>query len=160
MSKADTSLPIDHVVDGLYIGGYAALRHADQLRAANITHVLKLYEGLPRLPADFVTLENPIADDRPIPPTSLRAGLEFMRVHLAAKQRVLVLCSSGASRSAAFVIAYLLEGGADLRLAYMQVVRAHPDTELSVPVWQSLLTIYGAPYSLIDVERWAAGIDR
>lgn len=153
-SMTENPLPFDHVIDGIYIAGWRAVKAAPALRAAGIRHVLKLYEDIPYLPADFNTFENALDDGEFITQPLLQRGVGFIKEQVQAGNAVLVMCGAGMSRSATFVLAYLLETGHDLHAAYRLLRRAHPETEPHPRMWQSLITHYGLNSTLDDILNW------
>jgi dual specificity phosphatase 12 len=154
MSDLPETLPIDHVVDGVYISGWRATNHKDELRQAGITHVLKLYEDIPHFPDDFTTFENPLDDGVFVPADMMRRGVQFITEQVEAGNRVLVMCTAGISRSATFVLAYMIERGWDLHDAYRALHVAHPIALPHPEMWRSLLTHYDVPYTLKDAWEW------
>lgn len=148
------ALPFDHAADGIYIGGYQAIRFADALRAMSIRTVLKLYAGLPHFPADFNTLDHPTTDNELIPAAALQRGVDFISEQVRAVQPLLVMCSTGSSRSATFILAYQLAQGRDLHESFHTLRRAHPATELHPAMWLSLITHYKLAYTLAQVQGW------
>ena len=145
---------IDHVVNGVYIGGYRATHHADELARRNIRHVLKLYADEPYFPAGFTTLTCAIEDGIPIAPETFQRGVKFINEQTTTGHLVLVMCGAGISRSATFVLAYMVEAGFDLHAAYMLLREAHPAAAPHPNLWVSLFTYYGLNYSLKDSIAW------
>jgi protein-tyrosine phosphatase len=135
-------LPVDHVLDGGYIGSYRATMFADQLRHAGITNVLKLYEDIPYFPADFCTLENALEDGEFIPTSTLKRGVQFILDHVDVGEPVLVVCGAGISRSSTFVLAYLLERSYNLHNAFHLLRENHPAAMPHPQMWLSLITHY------------------
>ncbi len=151
---SESTLPFDHVIDGIYISGWRAIQYIPALRAAGIVHVLKLYPDHPYFPADFHTFENALEDGEFIDAPLLKHGVSFIKEQVQATRPVLVMCSAGISRSSTFVLAYLLEKGHDLPDAYRLLKRAHPDAEPHPRMWQSLITHYRLDYTLDDAWEW------
>lgn len=147
-------LLIDHVVDGIYISGWRATLHADYLWEAGLTHVLKLYHGVPHFPDHFHTLENALEDGEFIPAETLRQGVDFVLEHINAGQPVLVMCGAGISRSASFVLAALVRRGYDLRDAYTLLRQKHPQATPHPELWRSLIEHYGLNYTVKDAMEW------
>lgn len=146
---------LDHIVDGIYVSGWRAIQHTDALRAAGIISVLKLADHIPgSFPADFIVLDNPLDDSAFVPLSVLKRGTGFIQQQVQAGRPVLVMCMEGVSRSATFIMAYLIECGHDLPDAYRLVRRAHPETEPPPPMWQSLITHYRLAYTIEDTWRW------
>jgi protein-tyrosine phosphatase len=154
----DTSpLPVNHIQDGVYISGYRATEYAPRLRAAGITNVLKLYEDIPYFPTDFVTFENPLNDGEPVAPEALRRGTDFILNCVLEEEAVLVMCVAGISRSATFVLSYLLRRGHDLRDAYRLLKAGRPQASPHPKLWLSLIAHYQLKYTLEDVISWDRG---
>ncbi len=155
MTGAEKSLRLDHVVDGIYISGWRAIQHTDALRAAGITSVLKLADHIPgSFPADFTVLDTLLVDDSFVPLPTLQRGVSFIQQQVQADRPILVMCMEGMSRSATFIMAYLIERGDDLPDAYRRLRRAHVDTEPHPRMWQSLITHYRLAYTIEDTWRW------
>lgn len=145
---------LDHVIDGVYIAGFRALYNLDMMKSERIYHVLKLYEYEPFWPQPFRVLELPVMDGEPLPLPRLARGVRFVQGCVARQERVLVQCGAGISRSATFVLAYLLERGMDLHDAYLLLQRKHPAASPAPALWQSLIDHYGLPYTILDVIDW------
>ena len=155
MTDVPSGFPMAAVGDGLYVAGYAILRHADGLRKAGIRTALKLYAGLPGLPADFKVLENPVSDGEQMTLESLQQGVSFIREQVRNSQPLLLMCSSGISRSVTFALAYRVAEGNDLHAAFEAIRRVHPDAEPTPAMWQSLITHYHLAYTLQDTWAWS-----
>lgn len=160
MAELPASVPVDQVVDGLYIGGWRSTLHADELRAAGITHVLKLYQFIPHFPADFSICENPVEDGEPLPLAVLRRGVDFVLGCLDSGQPVLVMCGAGISRSAVFVLAVLVERRTDLREAFRLLRERHMEATPHPQLWASLIEHYGLAYTVDDAMDWMRHFSR
>ncbi len=149
---------VDHVLDGVYIGGARAYDYISALRAAGINRVLKLYFDVPDLPeqwpGDFVVCYNPLHDGEPIDQECLRRGVAFVKEQVDAGRPALVMCAAGISRSSTFVLAYLVERGHDLHDAWQLLSEHHPQAGPLWQMWLSLLAYYMLPYSLEEVINW------
>lgn len=149
------TMAVDRVVEGLYIGGVAAVHHAAALREAGITHVLKLSTADQGWPDDFTVFDNALPDSEFVPLEQLRRGVAFIREQRQAGRNVLVACHAGVSRSSTFVLAYLLEAlGYDLREAWQHLHAQHPIAWPMPQMWESLLMHYHQPYTMADVREW------
>ncbi len=161
----------DHVIDGVFIGGFRTTKQAAELREAGITRILKLYEsgswqenliarsGRPVCkqtdwPEDFLVCDNVLQDGQPIPPEVLRRGVDFIKAQVAESKPVLVVCGAGISRSSTFVLAYLLERGYSLPDAYALLARQHHVADPHPEMWGSLFAYYNLKYDLEDVWDW------
>jgi hypothetical protein len=102
-------LPYYKVIDDLYMAGAGSINAIDQLRLDGIRSVLKLYDGEPEWPSDFAVCDNAINDGVFIPKDVLDYGVTFVRDAIETDRPVLVVCGLGISRSATFVLAYLVE---------------------------------------------------
>ena len=155
MFEVPRLVPIDHVIDGVYISGWQATQHADYLRQMEITNVLKLYNELARtFPPDLNVFEHPVPDGAFLSQEDFQRGVEFVRTHCEAGQRVLVACAMGISRSSTFVLAYLLESGHSLKDAFMLLRRQHPGANPHPTLWLSLITRYELDCSLNEIFGW------
>jgi hypothetical protein len=151
---SDTPTIIDHVVDGVYIGGWRATKFPIELRASHVVHVLKLYPDEPLWPGDFTVLEHSIEDGAPISATQMQIGVEFISRNIDDGKRVLVQCGAGISRSSTFVLAYLLARDYDLRTAWALLRDCHPLANPHPQLWESLIANYGLRYTLQEVMHW------
>lgn len=143
-------LPVDHVVDGIYISGWRATLYQDHLRAAGIINVLKLFEDIPYFSDDFNTFENPLEDGEVIPPGVLKRGVDFVTGHVDAGERVLVMCGAGISRSATFVLASMLKRGWEIRAAFKHLRAQHYEATPHPAMWRSLIVEYELDLTLGD----------
>jgi len=150
---------IGEVTPSVFIGGAGLVQHCAWLRAAGITHILKLYFDEPEWPDDFTVLDLPMDDGVFIEADTLRQGVDFIHVAVGARRRVLVVCGLGISRSATFVLAYLLEQGYDLHEAFHLLHTARPQAWPMRRLWESLIVHYQAPYTLEEIERWLSEKD-
>ncbi len=144
----------DYVVDGVYIGGASAIYSVDALREAGVNAVLKLYPNLPEWPADFEICENAVTDGEYIPPEVMQRGVDFIKGRVAEGKPVLVVCAQGISRSATFVLAYLLERGYTLPDGFFFLSKQHTYTNPDPELWYSLIMNYNLNYSMDDVWAW------
>lgn len=154
MDDLPKALGIDHVVDQIYISGWRATQYGDYLRQAGITHVLKLYEGIPSFPPDFNVCENPVDDGEFLALEPLQRGVTFVLEQVDAGRPVLVMCGAGISRSSTFVLATLVQRGYDLRDAFFLLREKHLEATPHPYLWLSLITHYSLPYKLPEVLEW------
>jgi hypothetical protein len=151
---------IDHVIDGVYISGVrqAGMQIAT-LRDAGIVHILKLYppQGTWPWTSDFTVCDNPVNDQYEISPLQLRFGLDFITDQVAASHKVLVCCEHGISRSATFVLAYLLERGYSLHDAWILLRERHNRASPDRALWETLLTHYNLNDTIEEVYEWYKG---
>lgn len=147
---------VGQVTDQVFIAGARAIYSVPELQSAGITHILKLYFDDPEWPEVFTILDHPLDDGVFIPRETLRQGLAFIRTAVGAGQKVLVVCGLGASRSSTFVLAYLLEQGYNLEDAFRLLRSVRPQAWPARDLWTTLLTHYQAPYTLEQIEAWAA----
>lgn len=145
---------VDYVADGVYISSARAQNAVGAIRRAGIQHVLKLYFYEPHWPDDFTVCEMPIVDGEFIRHENIERGVGFIREQVDAERRVLVQCGAGISRSATFVLAYLIESGRELPDAFTLLKQQHPIASPLPAMWQSLLTYYDLPYDMGDVYSW------
>lgn len=147
---------VGQVTESVFIGGARAYGSIMALREAGVTHVLKLYFDDPYWPEPFTVFEHPLEDGVFIPVETLRQGLTFIQAGVEAGGKVLVCCQLGSSRSATFVLAHLLEQGWDLRESFRRVRAVRPMAWPARALWETLLTHYPGPYTLAEIEAWAA----
>ncbi len=150
MDELPNVLPVDHVVDGIYISGWRATLYLDHLREAKITNVLKLFSDQPHFPADFNVYTNALADGEMIPPGTLKRGVDFVTGRVEEGARVLVMCGAGISRSATFVLASMLERGWEIRPAFKLLREQHYEATPHPAMWRSLIVEYELDLTLGD----------
>jgi protein-tyrosine phosphatase len=150
-------LNVDHVVDGVYISGVrqAGLK-VPALLEAGIVHVLKLYPpaGSWPWPAEFTVCDNPISDRLEIAQPQLRVGVDFVADQVAAARPVLVCCEYGISRSATFVLAYLVERGYSLHDAWKLLRERHNHASPDQALWGSLIKHYHLNHTIDEIYGW------
>jgi len=100
----------DKVMDKLYISSYEAVQNKKLLQCLKISHIVNLTVKRSCFPTDFSYLSFNIVDC----PTQdligiLPASVEFIKKGIKEGTGVLVHCIAGTSRSAAVVIAYLMQ---------------------------------------------------
>lgn len=145
---------ITHIQDGVYIGRVRAHQEQVRLQAAGIRHILKLYEAAPYWPDSFVVCDNEVEDGVLIQNDKLVHGVAFLQEQVAMGKPVVSICGAGMSRSVTFVLAYLLETGLDLRLAWELVATQHPSAQPAPQMWQTLIDHYQLPYEIRECIRW------
>lgn len=150
----DPIVPVNHVLNGVYISGFRATEYPRELRRAAIYCVLKLYDGSPTFPPDFDVLDNALDDGEPITKSKMQRGVAYINEQVKAGNRVLVMCGAGISRSATFVLAYLLENGYDLHQAFDLLRGARPQVDPHPVLWQSLIDNYGLKVTLDQIMDW------
>lgn len=142
------------IVDGIYIGGTSSFNNIGDLRKKGITHVLQLcFEGAD-WPEDFTVCHHPVDDGVFLRAEDLEHGMRFMREALANGHKVLVMCGVGISRSTAFVLAYMVQAGHDLREAIDLIRMWRPQAWPAKALWESLIVNYKLPYTLEEIENW------
>ncbi|MCZ7542662.1 MAG: dual specificity protein phosphatase family protein [Anaerolineae bacterium] len=148
-------MAVDQVVEGIYIGGAPAVDHADALRAAGVTRVLKLSTLEQAWPDDFVVFDNALNDSEFVPLDMLQRGVAFVRAQREAGHSVLIACHAGVSRSSTFVMAYLMDAlGYDLREAWARLSAQHGAAWPMPQMWESLLAHFDHGYQMDDVHAW------
>jgi protein-tyrosine phosphatase len=148
-----------HLVDqGIYISNIEALQNPARVRELGIEAVLRVDNHDRRQgqwPPDFILCDLPLRDGHAIAPDQLAAATRFICQQVQADRRVLVHCQEGISRSAAMVLAYLIEyGGLTLAEAARLVVLKHPMAEPHPTLLASLVEIYDLPYAVEQVHDW------
>jgi hypothetical protein len=132
---------MDPIRSWLYIGKYRETCDDSLLRAHRIQAMLQLAELVEQ--PGIASLYLPVEDLEPIPVAMLRKGIDFVRDHERQGHRVLIACGAGINRSTAFVVGVLKEvEGLDLRSAFHDVKRRHPEAMPHRPVWESLCAHY------------------
>ena len=154
MSTNNANHVANHVIDGLYIGGARLIYRVDELRAAGVTSILKLYESEPSWPSDFTVCNNELPDGVFIPRETLDRGVKFIDAMMSEGKPVLVLCGAGISRSSTFVLAYLLKRGYKLPDAWRLLKDRHREADPLPEMWKSLIEHFDLNYSVEDVLDW------
>lgn len=152
-----TLYPYNHVVNGLYIGGWHAVEQAQAIASEGIHYILKLYRDEPYFPPPFHTLDLPLADGEYIPSPVLERGTQFILQHNRGDDKILVMCSAGISRSSTFVLSALVAQGYQLPDAFRLLRQARPIVEPHPALWLSLIEHYRLPYTMQDVGQWVCG---
>jgi protein-tyrosine phosphatase len=147
---------IDHVIGSVYISGANdAYPQAELLQQAGIRHILKLYNNDPHWPTPFTVCDHTIRDRAAVSLDQLQRGVAFIDDCQQQNQPVLVACRYGISRSSTFVLAYLVSiCGYDLADAWHLLLQHHPRAYPAYELWQSLITHYHLPYTMMDIARW------
>ncbi|RHY91157.1 hypothetical protein DYB37_007009 [Aphanomyces astaci] len=133
LDEAVGSFAVQHditkVLDGLYVGGRGIADDLLAMQSLAITHVVNCTQDIPCYYDDSLEyLRVPLTDD---PDTAIEAHFEivvkFIRMYNDARemgQTCLVHCSRGMSRSATFVLVYLVERHDMSVLEALQYTRA------------------------------------
>ncbi|OMJ86905.1 hypothetical protein SteCoe_11454 [Stentor coeruleus] len=107
----DSAIPMHEIEPGLYLGSLDAAKNYQLLKDNNITHVLAIldtfrymqnFEGI-----RYHQIELPDSTQAALVP-HLPGALSFIAQARRSNQNVLVHCAAGVSRSASFVIAYIM----------------------------------------------------
>eukprot|EP00049_Salpingoeca_infusionum_P007413 m.120424 g.120424 ORF g.120424 m.120424 type:complete len:424 (-) comp13688_c0_seq3:271-1542(-) len=117
------TLPMSCIMENLYLGAARDAESLETLRANNITHVLNLTRDVPNF---FASKQNISYQQIPIEdgfqqniPQYFSLAFEFIDMARSRGEGILVHCKAGISRSAAFVIAYVMQHkGVSLDEAY------------------------------------------
>src|SRR5947207_8004558 len=102
------------ITESIALGGWYDAVDTPGLQREGIAAVLQIHD--PEAPPDDfpwaeAALTLGVADGRPLREETLRRGVDFIREQQASGRKLLVACSAGRSRSAAFLAAYLHEEG-------------------------------------------------
>jgi protein-tyrosine phosphatase len=125
----------------LHVGKYRDTLDPDRLRQYGIDAMLQLAEAVEQPGVSSLYL--PMEDGRPIPPESLRQGVDFALTKRAQRHTVLIACGAGISRSVALAIAVLKEAeGLPLFEAWLEVKKRHPEAMPHLALWESLTLYY------------------
>ena len=102
---------IARIADNVYMSNYFAAKCHAKLAAVGITHILMCAQELPHALAndERLTYESLKLADNPGAQLPLAKALAFIASSHAAGERVLCHCAAGGSRSAAVVIAWLMQ---------------------------------------------------
>lgn len=138
--------------DWLFISSYALASNTEYIQKEDFDAMLQLYRpiDIPGVQSQFLEM----TDGKPISTADIEAGINFVRDHHAAQEKVLVTCGAGISRSVTMTIAALkaIEGG-DLEHTYRDVRKRHPDAMPDQVHWDSIATYFGEKVPFWDM--WA-----
>jgi atypical dual specificity phosphatase len=128
----------DWIDDTVLLGALPLRRHVAELQAAGIGAVVNTcreWRGNTEAyrAAGIEELYVPITDFTPPPLEDIRAGVAFIRKHIAAGRKVYVHCKAGRGRSATIVLCYLVTKGLTLEQgqALLLQKRAHVNRRLA-----------------------------
>ena len=120
----------------LLLGKYQDTFNLPQLQAQSIGAMLQFAEPVEQ--PGITTLYLPLEDGYPVPEDIFRQGLAFILTHYQQKNKVLISCGAGISRSVAFVVAALKETEQmPLLEAYQTVLNVHSKALPHPAIWQS-----------------------
>lgn len=145
---------VTEVRNGLYIGGAGAVTIAKDLADAGITRILKLYWDDPQWPEPFIVADMAMDDGVFLERARIDEGVTFIREAISGNGSALVVCGLGISRSATFVLAYLIDQGMDLKSAFLLLRSARPAAWPMRNLWRSLIAAYDLPVTLEEIETW------
>jgi protein-tyrosine phosphatase len=132
--KKDSKLPrgMSEIIEGsLFLGSGIDANDRNQMKSKNITHILnvcKEWQTNHKLPYE-VKVKHLLLEDveHQVIHDEFDSSFEFINAALQEEKRVLVHCAVGKSRSASFVIAYLMKSrGFSLKQAYDHVFERRP----------------------------------
>lgn len=112
--------PMHQITDYIYIGNRTALYDQKQLKAEGISKILQLldFQINPDPEYDFLFIQTSDSEQQNLG-LVLPMALRFIHQAALNRQRVLVHCNAGVSRSGSIVIAYLM---ACLRIPFKQAL--------------------------------------
>ena len=153
---------IARIADNVYLSNYFAAKCHAKLAAVGITHILVCAQELPHALAndERLTYESLKLADNPGAQLPLAQALAFIASSHAAGGRVLCHCAAGGSRSAAVVIAWLMQERSltyDEALAAVRKQRSvQPNMgfEAQLRAWEKHLTAAALPR--LDAKSTAA----
>jgi protein-tyrosine phosphatase len=101
----------DEVYPGIYVGDWNASLNKEKLEENNIKNILSIVNGCAKnYPADFnYELIHVNDDDWVNISAHFDRAVEFIKNSLDKKEKILVHCSRGMSRSVSLVIAYMMD---------------------------------------------------
>ncbi|PVU92569.1 hypothetical protein BB559_003693 [Furculomyces boomerangus] len=103
--------PMDHIKDGIYVGGTLAESNIEGLKTAGITNIISIVPNFkPSHPKDFEYL---IIDELDLPTTNIiqhfNQTTNFIKDSVVQNCKILVHCVAGQSRSVAITAAYFIK---------------------------------------------------
>ncbi len=134
----------------LYIGKYRDTTDQFLLEVHQVGAMLQLAELFEQ--PGIVTLYLAVDDGVTISPELLKRGIDFVKSNHKAGRKTLVACGAGISRSAAFVIASLMEiEQLSLLEAYREVKLHHNEAMPHPALWLSLCKYYNEEIAFSEV---------
>lgn len=131
----------------LYLGSYDNASRSELLKTQGISRILNTVPSCQNLYKNSFTYHC-LPDDKTLP---FDEAIQFLEQCEKDKERVLVHCMSGKSRSPAIVIAYLMKSkGWRLAQSYQWVKERRPSVELTQGVYQQLQEYEQKIYGPID----------
>ncbi|XP_027940912.1 protein-tyrosine-phosphatase IBR5 [Vigna unguiculata] len=131
----------------LYLGSYDNASRSELLKTQGITRILNTVPSCQNLYKNSFTYHC-LPDDKTLP---FDEAIQFLELCEKEKERVLVHCMSGKSRSPAIVIAYLMKSkGWRLAQSYQWVKERRHSVELTPGVYQQLQEYEQKIYGAID----------
>ncbi|KAK3129063.1 hypothetical protein QOZ80_6BG0470970 [Eleusine coracana subsp. coracana] len=131
----DSAFPSEVIPEFLFLGSYDNASRSELLKTIGVSHILNtvpLCQNLYRNSFTYHCLQ----DDKTL---QFDEAIQFLEQCERAKARVLVHCMSGKSRSAAFVIAFLMKSrGWRLAQCFQWVKERRPQVQLSDAAQQQL----------------------
>ena len=106
----DDNKPVE-IIDGLYIGSFAASGNSEELKKCGITHIIAAGAKLKKFfPNDYIYLQYDLldSDTADIKQYFDEAG-DFIDQALKEGGKVLVHCHAGISRSSSIILSYLIK---------------------------------------------------
>jgi len=149
---------INYIYNRVYISGRHAIRQMEEVKKLGIYTIVRLDHAKPKTnhptqwTDDFDLLYRPIHDGEPIPVSVLRSVPEFIYEHTQQRQKVLIHCQMGVSRSVTLTLAYLIQyEGMTLPQAYQTIHTARPHIYPHPKLLWSLVEHYKLPYTQMVV---------
>ncbi|MFN8413962.1 MAG: dual specificity protein phosphatase [Anaerolineales bacterium] len=143
---------MDEIRPWLYIGKYRDTLDKHQLDTESIQAMLQMAEPVKQDGINSLYLS--IEDMAPIPPHLIKQGVDFIIEEKQNAHKILVACGAGINRSTAFCIAALKETeGLDLKSAYQEIKKKHPEALPHEPIWLSLCKYYNETVPYLDIMR-------
>jgi protein-tyrosine phosphatase len=144
------------VRDWLYISGSTEAADKALLKERKIKSLLTLHLKIAIQGVD--TLFLPVQEGIPLLPATINQGVEFVQVHHAKKNPVLIACGMGVSRSVTFSTAALhVIENIPLHEAFLSIHAKHPKALPDHVHWDSLLALYGSDWDYWTLWRHVMG---
>ncbi|CAM0914103.1 unnamed protein product [Alopecurus aequalis] len=132
----DSAFPSEILPESLFLGSYDHASRAELLKAIGVSHVLNTVPFCQNLYRNSFTYHC-LQDDKTL---EFDDAIQFLEQCDRDKARVLVHCMSGKSRSAAFVIAFLMKSrGWRLAQCYQWVKERRPQVQLADAAQKQLI---------------------
>jgi len=134
---------MDRILDRVWIGDWHDGASTQIRKQCYINAVLNLAKELPIITWETEIYKKvDIVDGTPIPKEILKECLDFIHEHVRKKERILIHCAAGVSRSVAILMAYMYECGWNLDEALLYIRSKRPVANPNPILLESIMEYY------------------